>query len=164
VKAKITAGGEVDFLTKDELHHELGQFRSWMQEAMRGPHPIRFDAFGTIAAGAVVVDGQNGSGRLGPEPGMVWLVTRVVVSGLTLATDPTSLYVNNTDPRHLVFPTLSGVAGSTGYHEFPAGQIVLTSNDRLILASTGAVAATGNVFLAGSAWELPAGMTWKLIG
>jgi hypothetical protein len=161
VKVKIQAGAEIDTLTKDELTQAL---RDWSVEVMRGPIPKRFSAQGTVAGNALTIDGQNGSGVLGPEAGMVWLVTRVAVTGLTNATDPTSLFVNGTQPWNLVIPSVTGVTGSTGYHEFPASQVMLTGNDRLILASTGAIAATGMITLAGQAWELPVGLLWKLLG
>lgn len=161
MKVKLQAGVELDMLNKDELKEAL---RDWMVEAMRGPIPRRFSAQGTIAGNAVTVDGANNTGTLGPEAGMAWMVSRVAVSGLTLATDATSLFVNGTQPWNLVLPTLTGVAGSTGYHEFPAAQVLLTGNDRLILSSTGAIAATGVVTLTGQAWELPIGLLWKLLG
>lgn len=161
MKVKIQAGAEIDTLTADELK---GVLRDWMVEAMRGPIPKRFSAQATIAANAFTLDGQNNTGALGPEAGMVWLVTRVAVTGLTNATDPSTLYVNGTQPWNVVLPSLTGVAGSTGYHEFPAAQVMLTGNDRLILASTGAIAATGTVTLTGTAWEMPIGLVWKLLG
>lgn len=161
MKVKIQAGAEIDTLTADELK---GVLRDWMVEAMRGPVPKRFSAQGTITGAALTIDGQNGTGTLGPEAGMVWVVTRIAVSGLTNATDATALFVNGTHPSNLVLPSLTGVAGAVGYHEFPAQQVVLTGNDRLILASTGAIAATGTVTLAGQAWEMPIGLVWKLLG
>jgi hypothetical protein len=161
VKVKIQAGAEIDTLTKDELAKAL---RDWSVEVMRGPIPKRFSAQGTIAGNALTIDGQNNTGVLGPEAGMVWLVTRVSVVGLTNATDPTTLYVNGTQPWNVVLPSLTGTAGSVGYHEFPASQVMLTGNDRLLLASTGAIAATGTCTLTGQAWELPIGLVWKLLG
>jgi len=160
VKFKLQAGAELDLLTKDELHSTL---KAWMVEVMRGAVPKRFGAQATIAANAVTVDGANNTGTLGPEAGMAWLVTRIAVSGLTAASDPTSLYVNGVAPWNLLVPSITGVAGATGYHEFPASQVILTGNDKLILASTGAIAATGTVTLAGQAWELPIGLLWKLL-
>lgn len=161
MKVKISAGAEIDTLTKDELR---GVLKDWMVETMRGAIPTRFDAWGTVAANALTIDGQNGSGQLGPEAGMFWYVTRLAVVGLTNATDPTSVYINNVASRNLLVPSLSGVTGSVGYHEFQGAQCLLTGNDRLILASTGSIAATGNITFVGAAWELPIGLLWKLLG
>lgn len=164
MKFKLQAGAELDLLTRDEIKDVMRSgMRDWVLEAMRGPMPKRFAAQGTITANAVTVDGSNGSGVLGPEAGFAWLITRVAVSGVTLATDATALYVNAVSPWNLVLPNVTGVTGSTGYHEFPSGQITLRGNDRLILASTGSIAATGQVTLTGSAWEVPETMLWKLL-
>lgn len=158
---EIKAGAKLDLLNRHELADVL---RDWQLEAMRGAVPIRFDAYATPAGNALTIDGTNNSGRLGPDPGMFWMVPRVAVVGLNNAAEATHLYVNSVQPRNLILPTLSGVAGSTGYHEFPGAQVLLTGNDRLILASTGVIATATNVTLVGSAWELPIGLLWRLLG
>lgn len=164
MKVKLTAGAELDMLNKHEMSQVL---RDWMVETLRGAVPIRFSAQGTVKSDSTVrVDNSNNSARLGPEAGMLWLVTRIVVSGLNVTGDPTALYVNDNQPWSLLFPSVTGLSTCTGYVAFSSSQVVLTGNDRLVLASTGAIGTAANtqVTLAGSAWELPVGLSWRLLG
>jgi hypothetical protein len=163
VKFKLSAGAEIDTMTAQEFRQELA---SWFGESVKGARPIRFSAQGTITGNAVTVGGLDAtanSGRTGPEAGYVWDVRRVAVSGLTNASDPTSLFVNANDALHLILPAFTGVSGAIGYHDWPKGANMLMPNDRLVCASTGSIAATGIVTLVGMAWELPIGQLWRMV-
>lgn len=160
---QLKPSGQVDLLTSKEVERLMGDLKDWMAESVRGARPIRFVATGLIAGNAVTVSGDTPSNRLGPEAGFYWMVRRIAVTGLTLATDPTSIYINAAAADHLVYPNLTGLAASTGYKSFTRDECMLVPNDRLVIASTGAVAATGTVVVSGAAVELPASLLWRKI-
>lgn len=163
MKFKLNAGAEFDILTQHELQDTL---RNWMVEVVKGARPVRFSAQAQIVNNAVSVGGFDAStatGQLGPRPGFVWAVRRITQTGLAVTTDPTAIWVNNTQPQDLVLPAFTGANSVNGYKSFNSGELLLVGDDRLIIASTGAVASVGTVTIAGAALELPVGMLWKLI-
>lgn len=161
MRQALRAGSEIDVLTKGELRETLAD---WIKQTVIGARPVRFSAQGVIAGGAVTVGGKTNTGRTGPNPGFFWVVRRVCVTGLTLATDPTSIFISDPNSADgLVFPNLTGVAGATGYKSFNSGELVLAGDDDIVVASTGAIAATGTVNLFGAALEFPQSLAWKYL-
>lgn len=158
-KFKLQAGMDLDLFTQKEMDDSLKRFsRDWMVEAAKGPRHVRWSARGTIAAGILRIGGNDAtvdSGRLGPEAGMVWSVKRWNVQGLNVA-DTLHAYVNSDSPWNSI------IDGITGYNRFGSDELVIMGNDRLLFTGT-ALVATGDIFVSGSAWELPATLMYRLL-
>lgn len=164
MRQALKAGGEIDVLTKSELQEGL---QDWIKQTVIGARPIRFSAQAAItAAGTLSIGGKTTiiSGKTGPDQGFLWIVRRLCVAGLNVATDPASVFLTDPDAAGaLVYPNLTGVAGATGYKSWNSGELVLQGDDAIIVASTAAVAATGTVTLTGAALEFPQGLAWKYL-
>lgn len=158
---KIQAGKFIDTVTKHELHEALGDhLRSWVAETAIGGKFTRFSLAGTVAAGVISLGGHVGATFLGPNPGFVWDVRRIRLSGLTAA-DVVSVYVNDTSAANLVQSTTDlGDSPTNRYFKWDR-DVVLYPGDTLKIYGTG-IAATGTITVSGQALELPIGLAWKL--
>lgn len=160
-KIRLSAGAEFDVLNQDELERTMTRvLRDWQLEAARGPKHVRFSAMATITSGGTVELGGNTtsltSGKLGPDPSMVWSVKRWCVSGLVFEGDELSAYINNAAPNTLVKQHV------TGYDHFGSDSLVIMGGDALLFTGAGLIS-TGNVFVSGAAWELPASLAYQLL-
>lgn len=167
-KFKIQAGAEIDTVTRDEMKEVLRHgLRDWMVEIIKGARPVRFSGWGNVSSGAVTIGGATGNatatGAMGPAQGMVWSVKRLYVGGLGTG-DVLNVYVNNASP----FDQVTAGVGSTQpptvtlpYVKFGSNELILSSGDQLLLTGSG-LTATGQITVAGQAWELPEGMMWRL--
>ena len=162
-KVKLHAGAEIDVLNKHELHQTL---QAWMVEAVKGIRPRRLAAVATIASNAFTMGGEQDSNInniLGPEAGYLWMVRRIAITGPTLASDVTNVYIGRQDPQNLVYPALTGLSSSTGYKSFSRDELVVNGGESLVIASTGSVAATGTVTVTLGVTEIPVGLLWKIV-
>ena len=161
MKQQVTAGGTLDVLTKGEMVEGL---REWMVSLAQGARPITFSAQADItAAGTLRVGGEDRTGTTGPEPGFMWIVRRLALQGPDPATDPTSIYLTDNLANRLVFPGLTGATWSTGYKAFNAGEFVVSGDDKIIVASTAPLAATGTVTLTGAGLMFPHSLAWRYL-
>jgi hypothetical protein len=161
MKFKLSAGGEIDILTRRELSETLREVaRDWQVEASRGPRPIRWWGMGTVdSAGALSMGGEGAdmatSGRWGPDPGFVWAVKRWNLRNIEDGKTISAWINDNNDSRSIR-------DGLTGYNDFGSDELVLLSADRLLFTGSGMTA--GRVItVAGGAWELPATMMYRLM-
>lgn len=156
----MSAGTRFDVLNRHELEQTI---QAWQLAAIKGARPTRFTGQGTIAAGAFSVDSTNLNNQLGPETGFCWVVRRLAVSGVTVTTEASGVYIGIADVLHLVTPNLTGLATCTGYLEYTKGALILGGGDRLVVASTGVIASTGTVTVSGAAIEVPIGLLHRAV-
>ena len=158
---KIQAGKLIDTVTKQELHEALGShLRSWVAETAIGGKYTRFSGSVAVASSVVNLGGHVGQYFLGPNPGFVWDVRRLRISGLTAA-DVVSVYVNDISTANLVQSTTDLGDSPTNRYFSWNKEVVLYPGDALKIYGTG-IAATGTITVSGAALELPIGLAWKL--
>lgn len=150
MKFKLTAGAELDLITKEELRGEL---RAWHQEVRRGPKFTRRSFVATGTGSALSFTGD------GPAEGFVWAVTRLSVTGpgFDPATHRVSVYINEATPTQLVWVDLIGNA-SIGDHG-----LILNGGDSLVFVVTGGNPTSGaQLAVTATIKEVPALMAWSL--
>lgn len=167
MQTEIKAGAKIDTINKKEMREVLDTVtRGWFNEVSRGDRYRRFSAKGTIAAGALLIDGTSAEdANLGPADGFIWAVQRIAVYGLTtytgdpltLTTEPVALYLCDNGPSSLVHPAIEG------YKSFGAYELVMYPGDTLLLSGAG-LDAEGIVTMTGQARELPMPLAWRLGG
>lgn len=163
MKAKFQVGSEIEFLTKDELGEELKTaLGAWRTEIGRGVRWRKFSGQGTVAGGAWVIGGtgaNNDKDPLGPQPGFVWAVTRIAVSGngFVPGTDAFSVYVGEAVPSRLV------ITGLTRGETWDVAVLVLNGGEELALTGVGTGLAGTDVTVSGQAVELPSQLAWQLL-
>lgn len=155
MKFKITAGAEIDVLTKPELDSVL---RSWGEEFVRGRRYRKLSASGTVtAAGTVSIGGEDASGAMGPDAGFVWSVKRLIVSGFANG-NLLTLWINEASPSTLIE---SGITGTTvdptraQALRWGSNQLVMEAGERLLITGTG-LSAGAIITVTGQTLEAPA--------
>lgn len=159
MKAKLVAGAEFDFLTRDEIKSELSPIISYLTEMTRGVKPLRFLASAQVAAGGALTigDSNSPSDQISPKAGYIWAVTRLTIGGIAV-TENVSVFLNNLGQGNIV----DTVPGQT-LRRFGGNSLILLPEDRLIVTGTGLAEPVGtNVFALGAALEVPREMAWKL--
>jgi hypothetical protein len=166
-EVQLKAGAKIDTLTKKELKDVIDNAsRDWFNQVSRGDRYRRFSATGTIASGALVIDGTSSANQtLGPAEGFVWAVQRIALSGLTVVSgtpavavsEPVQLFLNDDGASSLVHPAVAG------FHDFGQYSLVLYPGDTL-LAKGASLNSTGIVTLTGMAREVPLPLAWRLGG
>lgn len=150
MKQKLTANGELDLLTREEL---AGVLRSWQTELTRGARMRRHSITGT-AAGGVLAMGDNPDG---PAEGMAWAITRLSIApGPTVPAGGIQVFANTElSPSSLLIGNLTDDV-------FPGDHgCVLLSGDSLRIAGTG-LGATDVVTVTMSIKEVPIQQVWSL--
>lgn len=144
MKTKLKAGAEIDTLNQAELLDALGQTTTtWFQEEARGFTTARFSNVATVASTNVQVPEANDD-VFGPEQGFAWRVSRISVSGLS-ANDVLSVYREVATPMNfLCYLTATAPV-------FPGKGIILRSGEKLLIANTAALTATGDIVVTGEA-------------
>lgn len=160
MRVKIQAGAELDMLNESELRKALAEFgASWRAEAAMGIKFPRFTVQGTIVGGSLDIGGEATTGDLlGPDPGFVWDVRRVRITGLNTA-DVVSMYINDPNPSQLVADTSDVTKRLFLFSE----HVILTPGDALRFVGTGLVA-TGPVTISGQVREAPVSLAWRFGG
>jgi hypothetical protein len=159
----IKAGAELDVATPKEVEQILRKtLIAATLEYGRGKTFRNFSAAAAVSGGAVAIgDSNNSTDRLAPDDGFTWSVKRLVVVGLT-ANDVVGVYRNSTDPMSAVESGSATAATPWVFFGWGSRQFVLHSDERLIVANIGNLAATGQVYVAGLAEEVPTNMEWTL--
>jgi hypothetical protein len=92
MKQRITANGELDLITRDELRGELDRIKAWQVELNRGVGFRDVVMAGDVSGGNVSIFDD------GPADSMAWGITRVSVApGPTLGANGLQLYFNDSD-------------------------------------------------------------------
>jgi hypothetical protein len=151
-RQKLTANGELDLLTRDEMQ---GVLKSWANELTRGARMISHTMQGTSGAGGALTIGDNHDG---PEPGVMWAINRLSVAlgtGVTLGAGGLQVYKN-------VVETSTLLVRSLVTDVFPGDKgVVITGGDTLRIDGIG-VTASSQVTITMSIKEVPALMAWSL--
>lgn len=149
MKFQLKAGGEIDLLTKAEVFDVL---KSWQAELTRGARIRNYTIQGVVDGGGNLLMGDN---RDGPEPGMVWGITRFSVVGSTIPPAGIAVYRNEVARSTVMIANLQRDL-------FPdARGCMLFGGDSLRVAGGGLVA-TDQVTVTMSIREVPAAMAWSL--
>jgi hypothetical protein len=166
-EVSLKAGAKLDTLNKGELREVLNGVRQdWFSQVARGDRYRRFSARGTIAGGALLIDGTTkGNETMGPAEGFVWAVQRIALGGLTVetgtplvpVTEPVQLFLNDDGPAALVHPAIRG------YEDFGQYSLVMYPGDTLLVKGAG-LTSTGTVTLTGQVREVPLPLAWRLGG
>lgn len=152
MKAKLTAGAELDLLNRDELAETL---KSWGHELTRGARFRRRSMAGTVAADGSLTIGTGSDDTFGPAEGFVWAVTRISIAGIDPDTQWVNAYANDANPSSLLVPRISRV-------EYPGDHaVVLVSGDQLVIAGS-TLTATAIVTATVQIKEAPTLMAWSL--
>lgn len=159
MRAKLTAGAEIDFLTRDEIKTELSPILAYLTEMQRGVKPLRFNASAQVAGGGILIgDSGSPSDQISPKAGYIWAVTRLTIGGIA-TNENVGVYINAVGQGNIV----DTVPGQT-LRRFGGNSLILLPEDRLIISATSGIAepAGTNVYALGAALEVPREMAWKL--
>jgi hypothetical protein len=139
MKFKLTAGADVDILTRQELGEELDRSAgAWRTELSRNVKFPRFSAQAIVAGGVWSIDpSQTSVGKLGPRPGFLWSIMRLAVTGggIVVGTDVWRVFLNEASSSQFVDSSLRGM-------RFDAGALVLRDGDNLFINGVGTGGAT----------------------
>ncbi len=156
---EIKAGAKLDLLTQKELQASLA---GWFAEITRGVRFRQFSAQGTVVGGVWTIGGsaaENRASSLGPEPGMLWAVTGIAVSGngVIPGTDLFSVFIDEVTPSKLVD------SGLTRSRSWDSPSLVLQGESRLAFTGAGTGIAGTDVTVSGRAVEVPVQLAWQLL-
>jgi len=135
MKHKLEIGGELDFLTKDELDSSLDRMEGIWRSYAKGFKRFRLPVMrGAVVGGAITLGSTNVPEQqyVGPRPGWVWRLTRLSAAGLV------------STPARATVATAAFAAGAAGTATLPAGS-ALTGFDITTAAPAAAVTATVTV-------------------
>ena len=155
MKARIAAGAEVDFLTKDELADEMKALRTFLGKRL-GQRPIVQTVEGTTT-----LDGSgNGSINLGaPAPGRAWDVRRVNITPQNPAAAAMTVVVviwrgnDSGNPFYYVDRNI-GAGTIPAVSPWSSRQFTVRQDEPIIITFTGGTANTG-VFASAQVLEAP---------
>lgn len=160
MKAKISAGAEIDFLNQDELKRTLSEMMvAWRVDAAKGDRYVDIRDQGLIgAAGDLTIGGASGDQRMGPREGYVWDIRRLCIAGLDYAGgDVAAVYRNESTPLSLLGRTDQVTRGlfllDRQWVFYPGHQLVVVG---------ASLSATGYVQVTGTVRELPISLAWRL--
>lgn len=151
MKVRLTAGAELDMLTRDELASVL---QSWRTELTRGVRTRRVSIAGAVDAAGNLLMGDGGDG---PNESLAWAVTRISVApGPVLPLGGLQVFANDTSSAGgLLIAALTGDV-------FPGDRgLVLMPGDSLRITGSGLVAAT-QVMVTAQVKEVPVQQVWSL--
>lgn len=159
MKFKLQAGAELDILSAPEVRQILG---SWFTEVTRGIKFRQFSGRAALAGGVWTIGGNATDNRqdvLGPEPGLLWAVTRIAVSGngFVPGTDAFSVYIDEVTPSKLI------ESGLTRGARWDVPIVQLNGGERLTLSGVGTGVNGTDVVVSGQAVEVPAQLAWQLL-
>lgn len=155
-KFKISAGAEIDVVTKDEVREELAHARAnWVGEVARGCRWKRGSMFGTTDGAGLVTIGENGENALGPGEGFAWLLKRVAVTGydpVAPSTQSLALYQGAANPSAIIVPKLGTYTAEMNE--------LLMPKDTLVVSGTAAIST--KVWVTVQVKEVPVSLLWRL--
>lgn len=177
-QTRLDIGSMVDFLTKGELDDSLSKSADRAEQAvLRGIKYFRLPPVtGTVFSGTI--GGASGSSGVpgifsqfvSPESGYVWTVTRLAISGLFNANSGTTQDIVGVYRNSTLQPPVAQLTANAPVATFPKLGLVMKAGDFLVMTqvknqagnTSGTLAATGNITLAGEAIEVPEEMLGKL--
>jgi hypothetical protein len=153
-------GAKFESLNRDELHGALSaNTASWFKEMSRGlKHMIMPPMIATPANSAVVFPPVGGE-EVGPNPGFVWAIQRLSVSGLASG-DVVGIYRNNGTSFNFV----AQLTQANPFVYFGDKGFILRDSDNLYLANIGTLSATAALTVTGEFIECAEIDIWKIIG
>lgn len=161
-KITLQGGMHLEVPNRDENREDVARVMDERElVAARGFKWMRLpEITGTASGSALALDESHGSAIVGPESGYSWILTRVIVDGMTSGATPdvVNMYRNSTG----MAPLWQFNGNDFGY-TFSRFEMTLTGGDTLKFASVGTFAATGRIRVSGELIEVPAEMIWKLV-
>lgn len=158
-RVKIASDAEFDTVTPAEHHDITAKLLYGLErEKLRGVKHMRLPQLqSTIAATAVTLGHDQ---KCGPDSGFAWCIRRLVITGLAGGTTPdvVNVYINTVQGN----PAWQLNGNNFGY-TFGKGELTLYGGDHLLIANSGALAATGTVTLSGEVTSVPQEMLAKII-
>lgn len=161
MKTDLALGATIDTLDKGELRQELAtQTQEAYAQLARGVKYLRFGPVATtVANSAFTFDGSQ-AGNLGPREGFVWTIRRLLVTGLGTGTTPDVINFYRGPASGIPLWQLNGNSfGAT----FGKCELLLLPGEYLSFASSGTIAATGQITVSGDLVEAAAEEIFKLI-
>lgn len=160
MKQKFNAGADLDVVSGSELRQAMSGLQDWMVSVAKGLRPVDIegsavaDGTGLIqVGGALTLSG----GRLGPEAGFWWAVTRLAVR-IDNVPAAFSLYLNHPG-SNAVIRDVDATAG--GYLPFGAHELLVGNSDTLYLRGSGSTPGTSRMTVTGQAIEIPQQLLWR---
>ena len=146
-KFTIEAGAKLDLLTQDELRAALDDQRA----PYRAVSIIRLPVlFGQASGGVLAMGGDTGQLVQTPDQGYVWAIRHISIEGLTAGATPD--VVNVIRGGRTVWK-LSGAPPSAA--TFGRGEFMVNAGESLSYTNFGTFAATGQIVVSGTAWQVP---------
>jgi hypothetical protein len=159
-RVRLTAGAELDTLNQHELHQTLrAALKEWMVDVAKGATPIRISAHGTAGTtGLATLGGETTlqGGKLGPDPGFWWAVTRLA---LRVDSQPGagSVYLNRRSEQTVVRDI---TADCNGYVAFGEKELMIAGGETLVVSAS-SLTPGSTVYVTGAAIEFPVSLLWK---
>ena len=160
-QVKIQAGATFETTSPKETKELIdGAFSAQFQEMMRGIKPMRFLATGTISGDdkVTIPEAQGGQSNLGPDPGFIWAIRRICVSGLTTDTDTLQVHRTETDGSALVGQLTQAVP-----FIYPGSCSILLYGGEYLTITGASLGSTGQLIVNGEAVEAPAFLLGRLV-
>lgn len=160
-KFRLSAGAELDMLTKDELDDSLqSQWdREWTARG-RGIKYVRLPVLTGTLTGTYPTSTTSLDNTCGPDQGYAWAIRRVAAAGLGTSDQ---LYIFRNSVRAATLLTVLVGTGTNADVELSGVQMVLMPGDKLIAAPGATFTASGTITVSGEAVEVPAELLWKLV-
>lgn len=163
MKFSLKGGAEIEVATPGEVKELLSADRqAWQSELARGVDWRDISAQGAKSGALWSLDANtpnNNKDDIGPNPGFVWCVTRLYVSGsgVIAGTDIFSVFTDEASATKLV------ASGMTRGKEWDVGVFVLHGGKTLALSGAATGAGT-DIWVAGQAVQMPRQLLWQLLG
>lgn len=161
----LQLGAPLETLTSSELEDILArQAQAWYRQYALGIKYLRFGPFSAaIASSAFTFDGSGAgqNAQLGPRPGFIWSIRRLLVTGLGTGASPDVINFYRNEPSGTPVWQLNG--NSFGV-TFGKCEMLLLDGETLSFANSGTITATGNVTVSGDVLEVAAEEIYKLVG
>jgi len=164
MRQTLEIGSEWNMLDSDELDAVLSKhYQQWLQNAARSVKYSRFGPAGTaVASSAVTFDGSGNAQNtaIGPRDGFVWSIKRLAVSGLATGTTPDVVNLYRNKPSGTAIWQFNG---NNFAYTFGKGEMILLPGETLSFASSGTLAATGQITITGDYVQAAAEELWKIL-
>jgi hypothetical protein len=153
-KFRIAANAEVDMLTKEELSDALAAQARAPYQAVSF---FRLPVITGTASGGVLSMGGDVNPEHTPTSGYTWVLRHLVIQGLTRGATPDAVQIFR---EQLVIWELNG---NQYAQTFGRGEIVIRQGETLAYKNIGAFAATGQIIIHGTAWQVPSQLEAELV-
>jgi len=147
-KTELRAGATIDIPTLDEIDNAVQKHTRKIANAMIPHVKYRKIMFSVAADGSGNLSVNT---NLGPEPGFLWDVNRLVMINATTNVGAIATYLNTSNPGDLVFPSVNcpGVVPITR-----AEQFVIQPGSYIYLVGS-ALGANATIMVTGQVKEIP---------